>query len=97
LIGGLYRDWSNLPREYTALTRIKDQLQAAASKVNNIVFAGDVNLNTARRCVMRYCRRCLMLAHNNAIAEANMRYLATGVMYRSHGLHKREDGEARGH
>jgi hypothetical protein len=26
-----------------------------------------------------------------------MRYLTTGVMYRSHGLHKREDGEARGH
>jgi endonuclease/exonuclease/phosphatase family metal-dependent hydrolase len=96
LIGGLYREWSDLPQEYTALTRIKDQLQAAASEVDNIVFAGNVNLNTARRCNMRYGRRCLMLAHDNAIAEANMRYLATGVTYRSHGFHKREDGEARG-
>jgi hypothetical protein len=97
LIGGLYREWSDLPREYTALTMIKDQLQAAASKVDNIVFAGDVNLDTARRCNMRYGLRCLMLAHNNAIAEANMRDLTTGVTYRSHGIHKREDGEARGH
>jgi hypothetical protein len=99
LIGGLYREWSSLPREYTALTRIKDQLQAAASEVDNIVFAGDVNLNTARRCDMRYGLRCLMLAHDNAIAEANMRYLMTGlgVTYRSHGLHRREEGEARGH
>jgi exonuclease III len=54
LIGRLYREWSDLPREYTALTRIKDQLQAAASKVDNIVLAGDVNLDTARRCDMRY-------------------------------------------
>jgi hypothetical protein len=84
LIGGLYREWSDLPREYAALTRIKDQLQVAASKVDNIVFAGDVNLDTARRCDMRYGRRCLMLAQDNAIAEANMRYLTTGVTYRSH-------------
>jgi hypothetical protein len=96
LIGGLYRVWSNLPREYAALTRIKDQLQAAASEVDNIVFAGEVNLDAARRCDMRYGRRCLMLAQDNAIAELNMRYLTTGVTYRSHGLHKREDGEARG-
>jgi hypothetical protein len=39
----------------------------------------------------------LLLAHDNAIAEANMMYLTTGVTYRSNGLHKREDGEARGH
>jgi hypothetical protein len=97
LIGGLYREWSDLPWEYMALTRIKDQLQAAASEVDNIVFVGDVNLDRARRCNMRYGRRCLMLAHDNAIAEANMRYLTTGVTYRLHGLHKREDGEARGH
>jgi hypothetical protein len=97
LIGGLYREGSNLPREYEALTRIKDQLQAAASEVDNIVFAGDINLDTARRCDMRYGQRCLMLAHDNAIAEANMRYLTTGVTYRSHGQHKREDGEVRGH
>jgi hypothetical protein len=31
------------------------------------------------------------------IAEANMRYLTTGVTYRSHGCHEREDGEARAH
>jgi hypothetical protein len=96
LIGGLYREWSDLPREYTALTRIKDQLQAGASEVDNIVFAGDVNLDKARSWDMRYGRRCLMLAHDNAVAVANMRYLTMGVTYRSHGLHKREDGEARG-
>jgi hypothetical protein len=59
------------------LARVKDQLQAAASKVDNIIFAGDVNLDTAKRCNMRYGRRCLMLAPNNAIAEANMRYSRT--------------------
>jgi hypothetical protein len=31
------------------------------------------------------------------MAEANMRYLTTGVTYRSHGRHEREDGEARAH
>jgi hypothetical protein len=97
LIGGIYREWSDLPREYTALARIKDQLQAAASEVDNIIFAGEVNLDTARRCNMRYGRRCLMLAHDNAIAEANMRYLTTGFTYRPHGQRKREDGEVRGH
>jgi hypothetical protein len=97
LVGGLYREWSDLPREYTALTRIKDQLQAAASEVDNIVFAGVVNLDSARRCNTRYGRSCLMLAHDNAVVEANMRYLTMGVTYRSHGLHKREDGEVRGH
>jgi hypothetical protein len=57
-VGGLYREWSDLPREYAALTRIKDQIQAAAAKVDNIVFAGDVNLNTARRGDKKYGRRC---------------------------------------
>jgi hypothetical protein len=97
LVGGLYREWSDLPGEYAALTRINDQIQAADSKVDNIVFAGDLNLDTSRRGDKRYGRRCLLLAHDNAIAEANMRYLTTGVTYRLHGLHKREDGEARGH
>jgi hypothetical protein len=84
-------------REYTALARVRNQLQAAATEFDNIIFAGDVNLDTARRCNMRYGRRCLMLAHDNAVAEANMRYLTTGVTYRSYGQHKREDGEVRGH
>jgi hypothetical protein len=37
-----------------------------------------------------------LLVHDNTIAEANMRYLMTKGSYRSHGLHKREDGELRG-
>jgi hypothetical protein len=65
--------------------------------VDNIIFAGDINLNTARRSNVRYGRRCLMLAHDNAVADTNMRYLETGVTYRSHGQHMREDGEVRGH
>jgi hypothetical protein len=97
LVGGLYREWSDLPREYAALTWIKDQVQAAAAEVDNVVLAGNVNLDRARRGDKKYVRRCLLLAHDNAIAEANRRYLTTGVTYRSHGLHKREDGEARGH
>jgi hypothetical protein len=42
-----------------------------------------------------------MLVHDNAVADANaladanMRYLETGITYRSHGRHVREDGEAR--
>jgi endonuclease/exonuclease/phosphatase family metal-dependent hydrolase len=97
LVGGLYREWSNLPQEYAALNRVKDQIEAAAAEVDNIVFAGDINLDTARRRDKIYDRRCLQLAHDNAIAEANIRYLTTGVTYRSHGLHEREDGEARVH
>jgi hypothetical protein len=65
--------------------------------VDNVVFAGDINLDTARRYDVRYGRRCLMLAHNSAVADSNMRYLETGVTYRSHGQHVREDREARGH
>jgi hypothetical protein len=65
--------------------------------VDNIVFGGDINLDTARRGYLRYCRRCLMLANDNAVPDSNMRYLETGVRYRSNGQHAREDGEARGH
>jgi exonuclease III len=97
LVGGLYRECSNFPQEYAALNRVKDQIEAAAAKVDNIVFAGDINLDTARRRDKKYGRRCLLLAHDNAIAEANMRYLTTGVTYRSHGLNEREDREARVH
>jgi hypothetical protein len=45
--------------------------------VDNIIFAGDINLNTARRSDMRYVRRCLMLTHDNAVADSNMRHLRT--------------------
>jgi hypothetical protein len=54
-------------------------------------------LDTAWRLGMRYRRRCLMLAHNTAVAEANMRYLETGITYRSHGLHVPDDSKAREH
>jgi hypothetical protein len=67
------------------------------SKTDNVILTGDVNLNTSRRLDMRYRRRCLMLAHDAAVAEANMRYLELGIRYRSHGLHVRDDGKARKH
>jgi hypothetical protein len=38
-----------------------------------------------------------MLAHDSAVADSNMRYLETGITYRSHRQHLREDGEAREH
>jgi hypothetical protein len=71
--------------------------QAASAESDNVIFKGDVNLDTSRRLDMRYMRRCLMLAHNNAIPAADMRYLETGITYRSHGLHLRDNGEAREH
>jgi endonuclease/exonuclease/phosphatase family metal-dependent hydrolase len=72
-------------------------LQAASAQVDNVVLAGDVNVDTARRYNVRYRCRCLMLAHDNAVADANMRYLETGITYRSHGQHVREEGKAREH
>jgi hypothetical protein len=65
--------------------------------VDNIVLAGNINLNRARRSNVTYGVRCLMLAHDNAVADSNMRYLETGVTYLFHGQHVREDGEMRGH
>jgi hypothetical protein len=53
--------------------------------VDNVIFAGDINLDTARRSDVRYGWICLMLVHDNAVAESNMRYMDTGVTYRSHG------------
>jgi hypothetical protein len=76
---------------------VKVQMKAAAAKVDNIIFAGAINLDAARGADKKYGRRCLLLAHDNVISEANMRYLTTGVTYRSHGCHVREDGEARAH
>jgi hypothetical protein len=38
-----------------------------------------------------------MLAHNSAVADANMSYLETVITYRSHGQQVREDGKAREH
>jgi hypothetical protein len=81
--------------ETTALSKIREQLQAASAETDNIVLARDVNLDTARRLDARYRRRCLMLAHNTAVAEANIRYMETGIRYRYHGRHVREDGKAR--
>jgi hypothetical protein len=78
------------------LSWVRDQLQAAAAEVDNILLPGDINLDTARRCDVRYGGRCHMLARDNVVAEANMRYLETGVTYHSHGQHRREDGEVRG-
>jgi hypothetical protein len=97
LVCGMYRRWSDLAQETTALFKVREQLQAAAAEVDNIVFAGNIYLNTARRGNVRYGCRCLMLAHDNAVADSVMRYLETGVTYRSQGQHMREDGEARGH
>jgi hypothetical protein len=93
----MYGEWSDLARESTALFKVREQLQAAAAEVDNIIFAGDINLDMARRSNVMYGRRCLMLSHDNAVADSNMRSLETGVMYRSHGQHVREDGEVRGH
>jgi hypothetical protein len=62
LVGSLYREWSNLPQEYAALNRVKDQIEAATAEVDNIVFAGDINLDVARVIDKKYGRRCLLLA-----------------------------------
>jgi hypothetical protein len=88
---------ANTPRSASGLTTAREQLQAAAAEVDNVVLAGDINLDTARRCDMRNGRRCLMPAHDSTVADSNMKYLETGITYRSHGQHVREDGEARGH
>jgi hypothetical protein len=80
-----YREWSDLARELTALSKVREQRQAAAAEVDNVIFVGDIYLDTARRSNVRYGRRCLMLVHNNAVADSNMRYLDTGVTYYSHG------------
>jgi hypothetical protein len=47
LVGGLYRQWSDLPQEYAASTMVKAQIEAAAAEVDNIIFAGDINLDAA--------------------------------------------------
>jgi hypothetical protein len=39
LVRGMYREWSDLARETTALSKVREQLQAAATEVDNIVFA----------------------------------------------------------
>jgi hypothetical protein len=69
-VGGMYREWSDLPQEYVALYRVKDQIEAAAAKieVDNIIFAGDINLDAAMGTDKKYGRRCLLLAHDNVIA-----------------------------
>jgi hypothetical protein len=47
--------------------------------MDNVVLAGNINLDTARRFDVRYRRRCLMHAHDSTVADANMRYLETGI------------------
>jgi hypothetical protein len=46
-----------------ALSKVREQLQAAAAEEDNVVFAGNIHLVTARRYDVRYGHRCLMLAH----------------------------------
>jgi hypothetical protein len=97
LVCGLYREWSEVARERTALSKVREQLQVESAEVDNIVLAGNINLDTARRCDVRYRRRYLMLVRDSAVADSNMRYLETGITYRSHGQQVREDGKAREH
>jgi hypothetical protein len=47
LVGGLYRECSDLP-QYAASNRVKDQIEAAAAEVDNVIFTGDINLDAAR-------------------------------------------------
>jgi hypothetical protein len=77
----MYREWLDLARETAALSKVREQLQAAAAEVDNVLFAGNINLDTARRGDVRYGHRCLMLAHDSAVADSDMRYLETGVTY----------------
>jgi hypothetical protein len=81
LVCGLYREWSDLAPETVALSKVREQLQAAAAEVDNVFLTGNINLDTARRCNVRYGRRCLMLAHDSSVANFNMRYLETGITY----------------
>jgi endonuclease/exonuclease/phosphatase family metal-dependent hydrolase len=87
----------DLAWEMTALSKVREQLQAASAEVDNVILAGNFNLDTDRRCDVRYRRRCLVLAHDSAVADSNMRYLETGITYQSHGQHVREEGGAREH
>jgi hypothetical protein len=87
----------DLGLETFALGKVKDQLQAASSESDNVILTGDVNLDMSRHLDMRYRRRCLMLAHDTVIAAADMRYLETGITYRSQGLHVQDDSEGREH
>jgi hypothetical protein len=50
----MYREWSDLARELTELSKVREQLQAAAAEVDNVIFVGDINLDTARRSDVRY-------------------------------------------
>jgi hypothetical protein len=93
LVGGQYREWSDLPQEYADSTMVKAQIEAAAAEVDYVIFAGDINLDAARGADKKYGRRCLLLAHYNAMAEVNMRHLMTGVTYRSHGCQVMERQE----
>jgi hypothetical protein len=77
--------------------KVREQLQAASAEMDNVILTVDVNLDTARWLDMRNRRRCLMLAHDTAVAKANMRYLEMGITYRSHGQNVGEDGKAREH
>jgi hypothetical protein len=95
LKGGLYREWSDLVLETTALSKVREQLQVASAETDNVVLAGDVNLDKDRRLNVRYRRRCFMLTHDTGEAEAKMRYLEMGITYRSHNRHVREDGKER--
>jgi hypothetical protein len=71
----------DLAQEMVTLSKVREQLEAAAAEVDNVVFAGNINLNTASRYNVRYGCRCLMLAHNSAVSDSNMRHLETGVTY----------------
>jgi hypothetical protein len=38
LICGMYREWLDLAQESTALSKVREQLQAAAAEVDNVIF-----------------------------------------------------------
>jgi hypothetical protein len=49
----MYREWLDLAQESTALFKVREEQQAPAAEVDNVIFAGDISLDTARRSNVR--------------------------------------------
>jgi endonuclease/exonuclease/phosphatase family metal-dependent hydrolase len=90
IAGGVYREWGGTAKEKEeAVATLEALMMIASSITRHFIVLGDFNLDLHKSKDTRYNQRPLLVALDNAVAAAGLRYFATIPTYRSHGSYQR--------
>ena len=86
ILGGVYRPWSGLQREWTTLEALLDSFRDAASSSKAVVIMGDLNLDATRLDDSAYTRSAMLKALTEGVESAGLEYHPTPSTWTSHGV-----------